>query len=153
MDDHHSGRPLRRGWTPGACAAAAAKAAARARLLLERVGLAGFWSKMPLTLSGGERQRVAIARAILKDPAILILDEATSSLDSESERSIQRALGRMMQGKTSLVIAHRLSTIVHADLIVVMQNARVIQQGTHWQLLSTAGPYRDLYEKQFAAVA
>ena len=104
-------------------------------------------------LSNGQRQRVAIARAILKDPAILILDEATSSLDSESERSIQRALGRMMQGKTSLVIAHRLSTIVHADLIVVMQNTRVVQQGTHWQLLGTPGPYRDLYEKQFAAVA
>jgi ABC-type multidrug transport system fused ATPase/permease subunit len=104
-------------------------------------------------LSNGQRQRVAIARAILKDPAILILDEATSSLDSESERSVQRALGQIMQGKTSLVIAHRLSTIVHADLIVVMQNARVVQQGTHWQLLGTAGPYRDLYEKQFAAVA
>ena len=106
-----------------------------------------------LKLSNGQRQRVAIARAVLKKPAILVLDEATSSLDSESERMIQRALGRIMQGKTSLVIAHRLSTIVHADLIIVMQNGRVVQQGTHWQLLSIAGPYRELYEEQFASVA
>ena len=106
-----------------------------------------------LKLSNGQRQRVAIARAVLKNPAILVLDEATSSLDSESERMIQRALGRIMQGKTSLVIAHRLSTIVHADLIMVMQNGRVVQQGTHWQLLSISGPYRELYEEQFAAVA
>lgn len=106
-----------------------------------------------LKLSSGQRQRVAIARAVLKEPSILVLDEATSSLDTESERVIQRALGRMMRGRTSLVIAHRLSTIVHADLIIVMQNGRIVQQGAHWQLLATPGPYRNLYEKQFAAVA
>ncbi len=106
-----------------------------------------------LKLSSGQRQRVAIARAVLKDPAILVLDEATSSLDTESERLIQRALRRVMQGRTSLVIAHRLSTIVHADLILVMKDGRVVEQGTHWQLLSAGGAYRDLYEKQFAAVA
>jgi ABC-type multidrug transport system fused ATPase/permease subunit len=106
-----------------------------------------------LKLSSGQRQRVAIARAVLKDPAILVLDEATSSLDSESERMIQRALRRTMKGRTSLVIAHRLSTIVHADLIVVMEQGRVVEQGTHWQLLSAGGAYRDLYERQFAAVA
>ncbi len=106
-----------------------------------------------LKLSSGQRQRVAIARAVLKDPAILVLDEATSSLDSESERMIQRALRRTMKGRTSLVIAHRLSTIVHADLIVVMEQGRVVEQGTHWQLLSAGGAYRDLYERQFTAVA
>ncbi len=106
-----------------------------------------------LKLSSGQRQRVAIARAVLTDPAILVLDEATSSLDSESERSIQLALSRIMQGKTSLVIAHRLSTIIHADLIVVMQDGRVVQQGTHWQLLSADGPYQNLYKRQFTAVA
>ncbi|MCK4850031.1 MAG: ABC transporter ATP-binding protein [Phycisphaerae bacterium] len=106
-----------------------------------------------LKLSSGQRQRVAIARAVLKNPAILVLDEATSSLDSESERMIQRALRRVMQGRTSLVIAHRLSTIVHADLIVVIKEGRVVEQGTHWQLLSAGGPYRDLYERQFTAVA
>ena len=106
-----------------------------------------------LKLSSGQRQRVAIARAVLKNPAILVLDEATSSLDSESERMIQRALRRTMKGRTSLVIAHRLSTIVHADLIVVMEQGRVVEQGTHWELLSAAGAYRELYERQFSAVA
>ena len=106
-----------------------------------------------LKLSSGQRQRVAIARAILKDPAILVLDEATSSLDSESERMIQRALRRVMENRTSLVIAHRLSTIVHADLIVVIKDGKVAEQGTHWELLRSGGVYRDLYERQFSAVA
>ena len=105
-----------------------------------------------LKLSGGQRQRVAIARAILKEPSILVLDEATSSLDTESERSIQKALATMMSGKTCLVVAHRLSTIVSADLILVMSKGRIVESGTHWQLLSTPGSYRSLYEKQFAAV-
>lgn len=104
-----------------------------------------------LKLSSGQRQRVAIARAVLKDPTILILDEATSSLDTESERMIQRALKRIMDQRTSLVIAHRLSTIVYADLIVVMKEGRVIEQGTHEQLLKRRGHYRQLYERQFSA--
>lgn len=100
-------------------------------------------------LSGGEKQRLAIARAILADPRILILDEATSSLDSESEALIQQALERLMPGRTSLVIAHRLSTILKADLILVVNNGMIVQQGTHAQLLAEGGLYRRLYEEQF----
>ncbi len=100
-------------------------------------------------LSGGERQRMAIARVILKDPRILVLDEATSSLDSLSEALIQEALKRVMEGRTSLVIAHRLSTILAADLILVMENGRLIEQGTHDSLLAQGGLYATLYETQF----
>ncbi|MBE3582656.1 MAG: ABC transporter ATP-binding protein [Limnochordaceae bacterium] len=100
-------------------------------------------------LSGGEKQRLAIARAILADPRILILDEATSSLDSESEALVQRALEQLMPGRTSLVIAHRLSTILAADLILVVEGGRIVQQGTHRQLLAEGGLYRRLYEEQF----
>ena len=100
-------------------------------------------------LSGGEKQRVAIARVILKDPCILVLDEATSSLDSQSEALIQAALERVMQGRTSLVIAHRLSTILAADLILVMDGGRLVEQGTHAELLAEGGLYADLYNTQF----
>jgi ATP-binding cassette, subfamily B, bacterial len=100
-------------------------------------------------LSGGERQRMAIARVILKDPRILVLDEATSSLDSLSEALIQEALKRVMEGRTSLVIAHRLSTILAADLILVMENGRLVEQGTHDSLLAQGGLYATLYETQF----
>ncbi len=102
-----------------------------------------------LRLSGGQRQRIAIARALLKDPGVLVLDEATSSLDSESEALIQDALERLMRGRTSLVIAHRLSTVVGADRIVVLQDGRIVQIGRHEQLVATDGLYRTLFETQF----
>lgn len=100
-------------------------------------------------LSGGERQRIAIARVILKDPRILVLDEATSHLDSLSEALIQDALHRVMQGRTSLVIAHRLSTILAADVILVIDKGRLVEQGTHAELLARNGLYTSLYETQF----
>jgi len=100
-------------------------------------------------LSGGEKQRVAIARVILKDPRILVLDEATSSLDSQSEALIQEALERIMKGRTSLVIAHRLSTILAADVILVLEAGRLVEQGTHVELLAKGGLYAALYETQF----
>ena len=100
-------------------------------------------------LSGGQRQRVAIARALLKNPRILILDEATSSLDSESEALVQEALEHLMTGRTTFVIAHRLSTIRNADRILVLDDGKVLQQGTHNALMREGGLYKDLYEKQF----
>jgi subfamily B ATP-binding cassette protein MsbA len=102
-----------------------------------------------IKLSGGEKQRLAIARAILSDPRILILDEATSSLDSETETLIQEALEHLMQGRTSFVIAHRLSTIVKADLIVVMEKGNIREMGSHQELLQQGGVYADLYNQQF----
>ncbi|MBK7897688.1 MAG: ABC transporter ATP-binding protein [Candidatus Promineifilaceae bacterium] len=100
-------------------------------------------------LSGGERQRIAIARVVLKDPSILVLDEATSHLDSLSEALIQEALGKVMQGRSSLVIAHRLSTILAADKILVMAKGQLVEQGTHEELLARGGLYTNLYETQF----
>jgi ATP-binding cassette subfamily B protein len=104
-------------------------------------------------LSGGEKQRLSIARAVLKDPRILILDEATSHLDSQSEALIQAALEPLMRGRTSLVIAHRLSTILAADVILVMNEGRLVEQGTHAELLAAAGLYANLYETQFRHTA
>ena len=100
-------------------------------------------------LSGGEKQRLAIARAVFKNPPILIFDEATSQLDSESEKLVQEAIDRLMEGRTAFVIAHRLSTIKHADTIVVMENAKIIDQGKHDDLMERAGLYKKLYTMQF----
>jgi subfamily B ATP-binding cassette protein MsbA len=99
-------------------------------------------------LSGGQKQRISIARAILADPRILILDEATSSLDSESEALIQHGLSHLMRGRTTFVIAHRLSTIRRADQILVVEGGRIIERGNHESLFAAGGRYFDLYTKQ-----
>jgi ABC-type multidrug transport system fused ATPase/permease subunit len=103
-----------------------------------------------IKLSGGQRQRIAIARALLADPRILILDEATSSLDSESEYKIQEGLRRLRQGRTAFVIAHRLSTIRSADQILVLENGEIVERGSHAQLMALGGRYRDLHDRQYA---
>jgi len=101
-----------------------------------------------IKLSGGERQRVAIARALVKDAKILVLDEATSSLDSESEHLIQEALFELMKGRTVIAIAHRLSTIVGMDRIVYLESGRIIEQGSHNELIARGGPYAQLWNRQ-----
>src|SRR5262249_15955154 len=104
-------------------------------------------------MSGGEKQRLAIARMLLKDPAIVILDEATSHLDSESEHAIQRALADALRGRTALVIPHRLSPILPPHRILVMDDGRIVAQGTHTQLLRANGLYADLYRTQLDRAA
>jgi subfamily B ATP-binding cassette protein MsbA len=101
-----------------------------------------------MNLSGGQRQRLSIARAVLKNPPILILDEATSSLDTESERLVQDALAKVMSSRTSVVIAHRLSTIQHADEIIVIVQGEIAERGSHEELLESKGVYRRLYDLQ-----
>ena len=109
-----------------------------------------FVGERGIFLSGGQRQRIAIARAVLVNAPVLILDEATSALDAESERLVQKALANLMRNKTSIVIAHRLSTVRKADKIVVMERGKIIETGTHLELLEKDGVYRRLYELQFA---
>ena len=102
-----------------------------------------------VTLSVGQKQLLTIARALLKDAPLLILDEATSSVDTRTEELIQKAMDRLMEGRTSFVIAHRLSTVRNADLILVMKNGNIIEQGNHDELMAQAGFYADLYNSQF----
>ena len=102
-----------------------------------------------IMLSGGQRQRISIARAILYNSPILLLDEATSALDPISEHLVKNALNKLMKGKTTIVIAHRLSTVMHADKICVVMNGKIVEEGTHKQLLKKDGDYANLYNKQF----
>jgi len=137
---------------PGASQEDVAKAAKAALIHDFIVGLPKGYDTMAgergTNLSGGQKQRITIARAILRDPAILFLDEATSALDTESEEAVQRALGELMRGRTSFVIAHRLSTIVAADQIVVLEDGRVAESGSHDQLMAADGSYKRMYDKQ-----
>ena len=104
-----------------------------------------------VTVSGGQRQRIAIARAIVRNPRIIILDEATSSLDAAVERQIQEAMDRAMEGRTSFVIAHRLSTIINADRILYLENGHIVEEGTHEELLRKNGAYQKLFSLQYGA--
>jgi len=104
-------------------------------------------------LSGGEKQRIAIARVLLKQPAIVILDEATAHLDSETEALVQQALGEALAGRTAVVVAHRLSTIRSANKILVVDRGQIVEQGTHAELVNTGGTYSDLYRTQFSVIA
>jgi ATP-binding cassette subfamily B protein len=133
---------------------AAAKAAQAHEFISElSEGYGTVVGERGITLSGGQRQRVAIARALLMDPRILILDDSLSSVDTQTERLIQEALDRLMEGRTTFVIAHRLSTVRRADLIVVMDGGRIVQTGTHTELLQSGGLYKEIHDMQLAGHA
>jgi subfamily B ATP-binding cassette protein MsbA len=140
------GRP---GATEAEIEAAARFAFAHEFILQKPDGYESNVGEKGVNVSGGQRQRIAIARAILRDAPVLVLDEATSALDTESERAVQAALEQLMQGRTTICIAHRLSTIQRADLIVVLSEGRIVETGTHAELLQRGGVYRRLYELQF----
>ncbi|MEZ4472207.1 MAG: ABC transporter transmembrane domain-containing protein [bacterium] len=146
-DNIRYGRP---GATDAEVEAAARAANAHDFVQALPAGYATEVGERGVQLSGGQRQRIAIARAVLKDPRVLVLDEATSALDAESEHLVQEALTRLMRGRTTLVIAHRLSTVQAADRIVVLDQGRVIEAGTHGELLARGGAYRQLVDRQFA---
>jgi subfamily B ATP-binding cassette protein MsbA len=133
---------------------AVAAKAARVTEFTDRMslGLDTMVGESGVLLSGGQRQRIAIARALLKDAPLLVLDEATSALDTESERHIQAALNEVMVGRTTLVIAHRLSTIEQADVILVMDQGQLVEQGSHQQLIAQQGLYAHLHQLQFQSI-
>ena len=138
---------------PGATEAeiiAAAKTAHAHEFIVEKTG--GYDTvigEKGALLSGGQKQRLAIARAVLRNAPILILDEATGALDTATERAVQAALDELMKGRTTLCIAHRLSTILHADVIVVLEQGRIVEMGRHDELVKRGGGYQKLYELQF----
>jgi ATP-binding cassette subfamily B protein len=101
-----------------------------------------------ITLSGGQKQRVSIARALIKEPKILIFDDCLSAVDTKTEEEILRNLGRIMKGKTSILIAHRISSIKNADVIIVLDNGKILEQGTHQELMDLNGAYKDMYQNQ-----
>ena len=141
-------------WTAGAKerAEAAAKAAAAHEFIVALPnGYETSVKEAGNALSGGERQRIAIARALLKDSPILLLDEPTSSLDSQSETKVQEALAYLMEGRTVLMIAHRLATVRHADIIYVLQKGQIIESGRHEELIAKEGLYSELYRTQALA--
>ena len=116
--------------------------------LLEMMGLQQFGHRMPDTLSGGQKQRIAIARTLLKNPKILILDDATSSVDVETEAQIHEALDHLMQGRTTFIIAHRIRSLMQADLILVLDDGKIIQQGIHKDLIHEHGKYKEIFDIQ-----
>src|SRR5262249_118018 len=120
-------------------------------ILKEREGYETLVGEKGIAVSGGQRQRLSIARAILRDAPILVLDEATSEFDSESERALQISLEKLMEGRTTICIAHKLWTIQKADLIAVLENGRIVEMGTHAELMKARGVYCKLYESQFEA--
>jgi ATP-binding cassette subfamily B protein len=150
LDNLHYARP---GASMEEIEAAARAAAIHDRILELPEGYDTVVGERGYKLSGGEKQRVAIARVLLKNPRVLILDEATSALDTVSERLIQGALARLMEGRTTIAIAHRLSTILRADLILVFDRGRIVERGTHAELLTHEGLYAKLYQEQFLAEA
>jgi ABC-type multidrug transport system fused ATPase/permease subunit len=131
--------------------AAAKKAFAHDFIMEMPKGYDSYMAETGATLSGGQRQRIAIARALLQDPPILILDEATSALDTESERAVQAALETLMKDRTTIVIAHRLSTIQRATRICALKHGRIVEEGSHEELLAKGGEYARLYAMQFQA--